>query len=278
MTVQQGAVGGRVLPRASLYLSLSHTRVPAFHPAHAMLAAAGLFAAFCLACFAFACSSDPEGGRWLSVCVRSTLLPLVSLPPFPSPLCLCLCLCLLSLCLSFPLCHFPPLSVSLSFCLLPLGSSPQHDAQMDYYGKKLATCSSDRTVKIFDVREGPDGQERHTLVKELHGFVWWLLLRVPSLLRVCEGGSGVWWWVGAAGRGGLPLPDTATVDTVHARGCGCGCGCVRGVWVGPFVFACRASCVDAGTDPAGTKAPSGKWRGHTQCSGTCLPRARTTAK
>jgi len=44
-----------------------------------------------------------------------------------------------------------------------------HDAQMDYYGKKLATCSSDRTVKIFDVREGPDGQEKHTLVKELHG-------------------------------------------------------------------------------------------------------------
>ena len=27
----------------------------------------------------------------------------------------------------------------------------QHDAQMDYYGKKLATCSSDRTVKIFEI-------------------------------------------------------------------------------------------------------------------------------
>ena len=27
----------------------------------------------------------------------------------------------------------------------------QHDAQMDYYGKRLATCSSDRTVKVFDV-------------------------------------------------------------------------------------------------------------------------------
>ena len=30
----------------------------------------------------------------------------------------------------------------------------QHDAQLDYYGKRLATCSSDRTVKVFDVIEG----------------------------------------------------------------------------------------------------------------------------
>jgi protein transport protein SEC13 len=26
-----------------------------------------------------------------------------------------------------------------------------HDAQLDYYGKRLATCSSDKTIKIFDV-------------------------------------------------------------------------------------------------------------------------------
>lgn len=46
----------------------------------------------------------------------------------------------------------------LLFCLL------QHDAQMDYYGTRLATCSSDRTVKIFDVRNG--GQ---ILVADLRG-------------------------------------------------------------------------------------------------------------
>lgn len=40
----------------------------------------------------------------------------------------------------------------------------QHDAQMDYYGTRLATCSSDRTVKIFDVRNG--GQ---ILVADLRG-------------------------------------------------------------------------------------------------------------
>lgn len=28
-----------------------------------------------------------------------------------------------------------------------------HDACLDYYGKRLATCSSDRTVKIFNVRQ-----------------------------------------------------------------------------------------------------------------------------
>ena len=26
-----------------------------------------------------------------------------------------------------------------------------HDAQMDYYGKRIATCSSDRTIKVFDI-------------------------------------------------------------------------------------------------------------------------------
>lgn len=30
----------------------------------------------------------------------------------------------------------------------------QHDAQLDYYGKRLATCSSDRTIRIFEVVDG----------------------------------------------------------------------------------------------------------------------------
>jgi protein transport protein SEC13 len=36
---------------------------------------------------------------------------------------------------------------------------------MDYYGKRLATCSSDRTVKLFLVQG-----ETHTLIKELRGY------------------------------------------------------------------------------------------------------------
>lgn len=43
--------------------------------------------------------------------------------------------------------------------------SLQHDAQMDYYGTRLATCSSDRSVKIFDVRNG--GQ---ILIADLRGW------------------------------------------------------------------------------------------------------------
>jgi len=30
----------------------------------------------------------------------------------------------------------------------------KHDAQLDYYGKRLATCSSDRTVKVFNLVDG----------------------------------------------------------------------------------------------------------------------------
>jgi protein transport protein SEC13 len=30
----------------------------------------------------------------------------------------------------------------------------QHDAQLDYYGKRLATCSSDKTIRIFNVVKG----------------------------------------------------------------------------------------------------------------------------
>lgn len=47
-----------------------------------------------------------------------------------------------------------------------------HDAQMNYYGTKLATCSSDRSVKIFDVKNG-----QQTLVANLQGHegpVWQL--------------------------------------------------------------------------------------------------------
>ena len=43
------------------------------------------------------------------------------------------------------------------FCL-------QHDAQMDYFGVKLATCSSDRAIKVFDVK-----QDQYSLHQELVG-------------------------------------------------------------------------------------------------------------
>lgn len=45
-----------------------------------------------------------------------------------------------------------------------------HDAVLDYYGRRLATCSSDKTIKIFEV-EG----DKHTLTSTLtghEGAVW----------------------------------------------------------------------------------------------------------
>jgi protein transport protein SEC13 len=41
----------------------------------------------------------------------------------------------------------------------------QHDAQLDFYGKRLATASSDRTVKVFDVQ----GEGNYTLLDTLRG-------------------------------------------------------------------------------------------------------------
>lgn len=39
-----------------------------------------------------------------------------------------------------------------------------HDAVLDYYGRRLATCSSDKTIKIFEI-EG----ETHRLIETLRG-------------------------------------------------------------------------------------------------------------
>lgn len=41
----------------------------------------------------------------------------------------------------------------------------QHDAVLDYYGRRLATCSSDKTIKIFEI-EG----ETQRLTETLKGY------------------------------------------------------------------------------------------------------------
>ena len=45
-------------------------------------------------------------------------------------------------------------------------NTAQHDAVLDYYGRRLATCSSDRTIKIFEI-EG----ETQRLTETLKGYV-----------------------------------------------------------------------------------------------------------
>ena len=62
-----------------------------------------------------------------------------------------------------------------------------HDAQMDYYGTRLATCSSDKSVKIFEVKDGTQ-----TLVTDLRGHegpVWqvaWAHPKFGSILATCS--------------------------------------------------------------------------------------------
>lgn len=55
------------------------------------------------------------------------------------------CLCVLSMCAYMGGVLTTICSLYLSVC------DQQHDAQLDYYGKRLATCSSDRTIKVYDV-------------------------------------------------------------------------------------------------------------------------------
>ena len=69
---------------------------------------------------------------------------------------------------------------------------------MDYYGTRLATCSSDRSVKIFDVRNG--GQ---ILVADLRG-------EVP--LTLDKASESI--WVSQMWQGGLRAQIRATPGVV----------------------------------------------------------------
>ena len=70
-----------------------------------------------------------------------------------------------------------------------------HDAVLDYYGKRLATCSSDKTIKIFEI----DG-ENQRLVETLTGHegpVWqvaWAHPKFGSILASCsfDGSALIW--------------------------------------------------------------------------------------
>ena len=55
-----------------------------------------------------------------------------------------------------------------------------HDAVLDYYGKRLATCSSDKTIKIFDL----DGTDNYKLITTLTGHegpVWQVSWHILNL-------------------------------------------------------------------------------------------------
>jgi protein transport protein SEC13 len=86
-----------------------------------------------------------------------------------------------------------------------------HDAQMDYYGKRLATASSDRTIKIFDVIDG-----RHNLVAHLRGHegpVWqvaWAHPKFGNLLASCSYDRKVIIWKEESQNNWIKVHEDAT--------------------------------------------------------------------
>lgn len=61
-----------------------------------------------------------------------------------------------------------------------------HDAQLDYYSEKLATCSSDRTVKIYDVNG--ESYQQTAILTNHEGPVWqvaWAHPKFDVILASC---------------------------------------------------------------------------------------------
>jgi protein transport protein SEC13 len=64
-----------------------------------------------------------------------------------------------------------------------------HDAQFDYYGKRLATCSSDRLVKIFQVMGNEPAATPLSELRGHEGPVWqvaWAHPKFGSILASCS--------------------------------------------------------------------------------------------
>ncbi|KAF8869782.1 WD40-repeat-containing domain protein [Infundibulicybe gibba] len=80
-----------------------------------------------------------------------------------------------------------------------------HDAQLDYYGKRLATCSSDRTVKVFDMVEGETQKSGSGQTLKGHmGPVWqvaWAHPKYGHILASCSYDGKVLIWKEQQGQG-----------------------------------------------------------------------------
>jgi len=69
-----------------------------------------------------------------------------------------------------------------------------HDVQPDYYGKRIATCSSDRTIKIFD---SSNTQSQVAEIRGHSGPVWqvaWAHPKFGSILASCSYDKKVCIW------------------------------------------------------------------------------------
>ncbi|GJJ14138.1 GTPase-activating protein S13 [Clathrus columnatus] len=72
-----------------------------------------------------------------------------------------------------------------------------HDAQLDYYGKRLATCSSDRTVRVFEVVNGEMQKKEGQTLRGHNGPVWqvaWAHPKYGHILASCSYDGKVFIW------------------------------------------------------------------------------------
>lgn len=87
-----------------------------------------------------------------------------------------------------------------------------HDAQLDYYGKRLATCSSDRSIKIFRVEgDNPQAHQLAATLKGHEGPVWqvcWAHPKFGSILASCSYDRKVIIWKESQNGDWQPVFDT----------------------------------------------------------------------
>ena len=65
-----------------------------------------------------------------------------------------------------------------------------HDAQLDYYGKRLATCSSDKTIRIIE-------DQNNIVLRGHQGPVWqvsWSHPKYGTILASCSYDAKVFIW------------------------------------------------------------------------------------
>jgi len=94
-----------------------------------------------------------------------------------------------------------------------------HDAQFDYYGKYLATCSSDRTIKIFEVSENSKEQVLVSTLKGHDGPVWeiaWAHPKFGNLLASCSYDKRVLIWKETSHNQWIILHEVQHESSVNA--------------------------------------------------------------
>ncbi|KAI0223312.1 GTPase-activating protein S13 [Massospora cicadina] len=92
-----------------------------------------------------------------------------------------------------------------------------HDVQLDYYGKRLATCSSDRTIRLFQI----EGQEQK-LIQVLAGHggpVWqvsWAHPKFGNILASCSYDGKVFIWKENGGTWSVIKEHTCHSSSVNS--------------------------------------------------------------